>query len=374
MNKLISKTFKKIDPVKLITPVYFYYPEQLLRNIKKFQKLKKNNIEIHYAIKSNNHQHLIQSIISEKWGFDIASKEELFYLTKYNVDPSKISFSAPSKREEDIKIASLIGVKKFIFDSDFEIRKILKHTSNPILFARITAIDGNPAFDLSSKFGMNLNYFNFILKKYPNLVKGITFHVGSQNTSLKAWNNTINKVTQYIEHAKKLGSTIQYVNLGGGIPARYNGSVPDVKYFIDNIINLTAELLKQYPNLIFSIEPGRAIAANTMILVSRIINIKPYKRPPILVTDTGVFNGIIEPLEGFEYPIFTLRKSKRKKKFQVVGFSCDGHDIINRSILLPEDIQINDLIIFTYAGAYTFVYEKFHMLEYPKIKEISNNI
>jgi len=358
------------------TPYFLYFPQELESNIQEFQKFLDIDVRILYALKSNNYAPLVKRIIKKKWGFDISSKEELFYVLGMGAPPSNLSFSIPSKKASDITEASSKGVTSFVFDSEEEIKKIYRcAVAKPRLFARIESPSTKAAFDLS-KFGMSYDYFIYIVKQAKERkwnIEGISFHVGSQNLSRSAWKMALDYVAQLIMETKHYGVNITAVNVGGGIPVQYFPHFNKSDYYVDFLLRQLKAFKSNFPQTTIYIEPGRAISANTMALVSRVINYKPYKTPPMLVLDTGVFHGIIEALEHFEYPIIaTSRERSRSQTYQVVGFSCDGYDVINKKVDLPSDTRVGDLLIVTHTGAYTFVYERFHMVPYPRI-EVADN-
>ena len=218
---------------------------------------------------------------------------------------------------------------------------------------------------------MNNKYFNYILKKAKREklpIKGLTFHVGSQNSSILSWKKAFKNMELLIKNSKKQSIEILYLNIGGGIPAQYTNKIPSLQKFLIEIAKLCVKFQKKYPNIQIFAEPGRAMCANTMALITSVIDLKNYKKPSIAVLDTGVFNGIIEPIENFEYPVFLLnKKTLNEKNYSLVGFSCEGFDIIRKKVKLSNKLQIGDKLIITHAGAYTFVYKKFHMVEYPPI-------
>jgi len=361
---------------KSLTPSYHYFPEETEKNIEIFKPLPKNDIQIFYAIKANNYQPIIERFIQEGYGFDVASIEEIDYLLSLGANPDLMSFSAPTKLEEDLKIASVLGIKRFAFDSEIEFNKIIKNTKRAQLFARIATKNKDAEFNLSDKFGMTTEYYIEILKlakrkKYP--IHGLTFHVGSQNKSITSWKMALNDIEKIVHISKEYGIEIKCINLGGGVPIQYENGVKSREYYIRRIIDYKKILQRRLGIEEFIIEPGRALAATTMILLTKIVNIKPYKNPSVLVTDTSVFNGIIEPLEHFEYPVYEYNEyfkgkiSDKKKFFKIAGISCDGYDIINKRSLLPSNIKAGDYLVIPNTGAYSFVYENFHMRSYPKI-------
>ena len=379
MKELVKKTLPKEELEKLKTPEFLYFHSQTKGNIKDFRKFAKNDIEILYAIKANNYPKLIDAFVDEGYGFEIASIEELNFLLKRGADPKRISFSSPSKLVKDLKQASAKGIRYYVFDSEIEAEKIVKYVENPILIARVSTPSKHSVFDLSSKYGFDDKGFKRALRKakendWP--VKGITFHVGSQNNALGAWKQSLKKIKDFIEIADEFGFSVDYLNLGGGIPAKYNGKTRPVDYYIKGICDLVKDLRKKYDFKKVFIEPGRALSANTMVLVTEVIDIKSYKSPPIAIVDTSVFTGIIEPLEHFEYPILSLNQIyknphiKPTKFYKLGGSSCDGYDIIHRKALLPKNLDVGNKLVILYAGAYTFVYEKFHMKSYAKIADV----
>ncbi|PKN02956.1 hypothetical protein CVU76_02940 [Candidatus Dojkabacteria bacterium HGW-Dojkabacteria-1] len=357
------------------TPSYHYLPQNTEKNIKIFKSLQYSDIKIFYALKANNYEPMIRKFIEADYGFDIASRQELEYLVSLGADPTKTSFSAPTKLVEDLRYASSVGVRYYAFDTESEARKILANTKNPLLIARTVAKNKDAEFNLSDKFGMTDTYLRYIFtvakkEKWP--LHGITFHVGSQNKSINSWRTALQNIEADINDAQQLGIDIKCINLGGGIPVKYENGVKSVEFYIENIINFVRSIRRRTDIEEFIIEPGRSLSANTMVLLTKVINIKTYKSPQIVVTDLSVFNGLIEPLEHFEYPVykygkFSCKNVEKKRFYKIVGLSCDGYDIINRRCLLPADLKIGDYLIIPNAGAYSFVYENFHMRKYPEI-------
>lgn len=379
MDYLLDNFFQNRSRIELIKePTYIYFPYALKQNIREFNRLIEADVEIFYAVKANNYSKLVKELVENNFGFDIATKEELEYIINLGGDVSKITFSAPSKKSSDIEYALKAGVKYYAFDSEVEIDKICKiaHTQKITDFhlcARMAASNKDAVFNLSDKFGMTKEYFRSLMRKavrnkWP--IHGITFHVGSQNLYAGAWKKSIESSLSLINEYEELGGKIDYINLGGGIPANYNSETQDLEYYVSLLIKYVVQLRKLKPNIKVMIEPGRAMCANTMVLVCRVIDIKNYKKPPTIIVDTGVFNGMIEPLEHFEYPLYRNLYGKTDMKYyRIAGFTCEGYDVLNNRALLPKKIRLGDPVIFEFAGAYTFVYSKFHMVDYPEIKD-----
>jgi len=359
-----------------ITPYYIYYAEELEKNINDFKYLENANVQIMYAVKANNHGPLIERMIEEGYGFDVASKEELLFVNSLGADMSKVSFSSPTKLEEDLKVASDLSVPNYAFDSEQEIEKIVRLVDNPKLFARMSVYNDESMHELSGIFGMSKEYFRYIMaeankKGWP--IKGISFHVGSQNLSISSWEGALKYVRELLNIAKDSGIEISYLNIGGGIPVAYDKSVEPLSFYIEGITKQLERFKSDTGIENILIEPGRAMCANTMSVFTKIVNIKDYKNPPIVVTELSVYHGFIEPLEKLEYPVYHYESylrpelQREQKDFKVSGISCAGTDIIKNQCSLPVDVKIGDLLVIPLAGAYTFVFEKFQMKDFPKI-------
>lgn len=355
------------------TPSYHYLPKETEKNIKLFNTFLENDIEIFYAIKASNYAPLIRRFLQNRYGFDVASKEEIEYLVNMGASTENMCFSAPTKLIEDIQFASKKGVRYYAFDSEEEVKKILKYAKNPLLFARIATKNRDADFDLSDIFGMTEAYYTELLQqakrdRWP--LYGLTFHVGSQNKSIFSWYKAMDQMERLISLTREADIQIECINLGGGIPTKNKSSIKPTEYYIDSIIRQVKNLKKRTNVKRFIVEPGRALSANTMYLLTKVVNIKPYKNPPVLVTDVSVFNGLIEVLENFE---FYVQKHKSKipstenKIFKISGISCAGSDVIQKRCLLPSNTKVGDLLVVPYTGAYTFICENFHMRKFPKI-------
>lgn len=354
----------------IATPVFVFKPSELERTLDKFMAFNKDNIKVLFAMKSANHPNILQDIAQRGFGFDVATANELEYLFGQIGEKTIVSFSAPTKFEKDILLASQKGISMYVCDSEHEIRKVTANAKDPEIILRIEIPNQGSVFKLSSKFGMTADYVTRILsigKKENWNIKGFAFHVGSQNTDIESWKLAIEMSCSFANDASRLGYSIEILNMGGGIPAPYSREIGDVQKYIEAIIAGVAESKKRFEFKYYYIEPGRSIAATSMSLLTRVIDIKEFKNPPILVVDTSTFHGLIEAIEGYvKYPICLYGRNSTtfEREFRVVGFTCDGWDVIRDSVYLPGDISLGDILEIGCAGAYTYVYSNFHTVGY----------
>lgn len=357
----------------LATPYFQYFPEEVEKNIQRFNKFVDNGIDVFYAVKANNYATMIQRFVESGYGFDVASKEEIGFLMEQGARAERLCFSAPTKLVADLACASSLGIQYYAFDSEDEVEKILQHTADPLLFARIATQNEDADYDLSDIFGMSEEYFCSLLGKIKQEqwpLYGLTFHVGSQNRSISSWYAALDKMERLVRICKQYGIHIECINIGGGIPAQNHPQIKPAEYYIDRIVARLQRCKQRTGITKFIVEPGRALVANTMNLMAQVVNIKPYKNPPVLVLDVSVYLGLIEALEGFDLNVEVPDKDQRtgkKKIFKVTGLSCSGTDVIQPRCLLPADIQVGDKVVIPDAGAYTFICENFHMRKFPKV-------
>jgi ornithine decarboxylase len=357
------------------TPIFVYKQEMLEKTLDLFSSFDREKIKVLFAMKSANHPEVLCAISQRGFGFDIATANELKYLFNHIHANFEVSFSAPSKFECDINFASCNGVKMYVCDSEHEIRKVIAHAQDPEIVLRIEIPNHGSVFKLSSKFGMTADYVQHILeigRKEKWNIKGFAFHVGSQNAELDSWTIALETSCELANAATRLGYNIEILNMGGGIPAAYSsGEIGNLQKYIDHIIGSVNSAKSKFEFSRYYIEPGRSISANSMSMITKIIGYKECKTPPILVVDTSVFHGLIEAIDGsVKHPIhlYGRESTVHEKEFKVVGFTCDGWDVIRDSVYLPGDLSPNDLLEIDCAGAYSYVLRNYHLMDYAPIE------
>lgn len=337
------------------------------------ERLKKllPRVEIYYAIKSNNDRKLLQTIDGLVAGYDIASAGEYRQLRELGVEPARILYSNPVKVPSHIVETYKGGVNCYAVDSLHEIEKLMQLAPRSTVNLRLKTPDYGSKFPLSSKFGLDASHavaYATVAQDAGLQVKGLTFHVGSQSENALSWEAAIKMCSELIKEMAQKGINIEFVDLGGGLPAVYEDIAPNV----NDAVKVINRALEEYisPNIRILIEPGRYISANTSVLVTSIIGREHRTGTDWLYLDMGVFQGLIEPLEipGWKYPIFT-DKSRRgyKKSYVLTGPSCDAYDTLGSDYALPSELNVGDRLYIGAAGAYSLVYgSTFNGFEIPK--------
>jgi diaminopimelate decarboxylase len=359
----VSKIAKAVG-----TPAYIYSLKTLKRHYNAFDEAFKSvdNI-ICYSVKANSNLSVLSTFAEEGSGFDIVSGGELFRALKAGADPKKIVFSGVGKREDEIEYALKSRILLFNVESPGELRLINKVAGRLKKKAGV-AIRINPNVDAkthpyistglkSNKFGIEtkeaLGEYVYAKGRLKNLnLLGVDCHIGSQITELGPFIDALKKARTFINKLKKEGIGISYLDLGGGLGITYeNEEAPHPSKYGKAVIEGTKGL---GVTLIF--EPGRAIAGNAGILVTKVLYTKQGSKKRFVIVDAGM-NDLARPsLYGSYHGVWPVKASKkgtRRIKADIVGPICESGDFIAKDRLLPP-FKENDLIAIMSAGAYGY--------------------
>jgi len=136
------------------------------------------------------------------------------------------------------------------------------------------------------------------------------------------------------------------------LPIKHTQPIPDLSRIATDVRHALAELFP--PEVRLTMEPGRAIVGDCGILVASVIGKAKRGHENWLYLDAGVFNALMETIEGFSYELCTERPGPTKV-FTVAGPSCDSVDVMFRDLPLPE-LEVGERVYLLNAGAYTLSY------------------
>ena len=329
------------------------------------------NVELYYALKSNNDLKIVDALKDIVDGFDIASVGEYRQLIKAGVKANDMLYSNPVKVPSHIDETYVGGVRHFALDSVSEIDKLKQYAPGSDVYLRLKVSDYGSKFPLSGKFGLDPIHtvtYAAAARDAGLSVKGLAFHVGSQSENPQAWDAAFKTIGKVIKKLAKAGINIEFVDMGGGMPADYEELAVDFMQ-IAPVINAAIEAYLPKGIRVMA-EPGRFISANSSVLVTSVIGREHRRGTDWLYLDMGVFQGLLEPLEmSWKYPIFNKSHTADayKKEFVLTGPSCDAYDTLGLDYLLPADINVGDRLYIGAVGAYSLVYgSNFNGFEVPK--------
>jgi diaminopimelate decarboxylase len=189
-------------------------------------------------------------------------------------------------------------------------------------------------------------------RKFPHLdLAGIHLHIGSQILKASPFAAAIRKAIALAKKARRWGVTVRYLNIGGGLGIVYHRETPQTaQAFASRIL----PLLKN-SSLKLILEPGRFIAGNSGILLTRVVTLKENGRKRFAVVDAGM-NDLIRPSLYGAYHEMVLSGGAARRgrlRYDVVGPVCESGDFFAKDRLLPR-LARGDLLAILGAGAYGF--------------------
>ncbi|MFH1287217.1 MAG: type III PLP-dependent enzyme [bacterium] len=341
-----AKTYIK----KFGSPVLLLSKNQVKENYRTLKKYLPS-VDFYYAVKSNPNVELLKAVKEIDGFFDLASAGEIKILKKLGVPASKCIYTHPIKKKEDIKYALDYGVKLFIIDNEYEIAKLKKFKKDLDVLVRISISNPDCPVDLSLKFGAEPKDALDLIKKAHNegiSVKGISFHVGSQNMNAYKYVEALEYCKDIFKLAALEGIDFEILDIGGGFPVSYTKNVMPVDYSC-NIIKSYLE--KNFQNFRFIAEPGRFISAASMTLVVSVVGKSKRNGVCWYYIDDGLYSTFSgKVFDACDYKIL-CEKSGEPTPCVIAGPTCDSFDIVYKNILLPE-LDIGDILIFPNMGSY----------------------
>jgi ornithine decarboxylase len=314
--------------------------------------------EILYAVKTNPHPLIIQTLINSGINqFDVASIDEIKQIRNFS-QSAKCSFMHTVKSPESIKEAYFkYGIKTFSLDTKDEFIKIIKNTNNAKdleLFVRVAVSNEHAEIDLTKKFGALSSEALGLLRLAKQYAKevGLSFHVGSQCMHPISYIKGIAEIGNIIKKTKIIPD---YINVGGGFPTIYPDLIPQnlMKYFNEIQKGLENLKLKKMPKIIC--EPGRALVAESG---STIVRVNLRKKKNLYIND-GTYGTLFDAgTPNIVFPSKMIKEtsnkiiSKKLTTFNFFGPTCDSMDYMNGPFILPNNIRENDYIELGQLGAY----------------------
>lgn len=333
---------------------------------------------IYYAVKANPAREVLTLLRDRGANFDIASIYELDMVSDIGVTPDRVSYGNTIKKRQDVRAFYERGVRMYASDSEADLRMIAEEAPGSRVYVRILTEGTHTAdWPLSRKFGCQneMALELLVLAKALGLDPyGISFHVGSQQRDIGAWDSAIAKVKSIFERLREEhGIELKMINLGGGFPANYLDKTNELGTYAEKITHfLKEDFGDQLPQII--LEPGRSLLSNAGVLVSEVVLISKKSHTALerwVFTDVGKFSGLIETMdEAIKFPIYTERQGELDRCV-IAGPTCDSADIMyeHYSYGLPVDLTIGDRMYWLTAGAYTTTYSAVCFNGFPPLKD-----
>jgi len=319
---------------------------------------------IFYAVKANPAAPVLQRLVTLASNFDAASWEEVEACLDAGAAPDAISFGNTIKKVSAIQRAFERGVSLYAFDSAEELAKLAKYAPGARVYCRLLVENKGADWPLSRKFGTTIENARELMLRAGDLgldPYGLSFHVGSQQTTTRAYEAAIGKVAMLFTDLTEAGVNLRMMNLGGGFPTRYRDAVPEIDTFGDAIMQaMTAHFGNALPEIL--IEPGRFIVGDAGVVSAEVVLVsRRDPKDPVrwVYLDIGRFGGLAETEgEAMKYRIVTPHDGSKMGPVAIAGPTCDGADIMyeKSNYRLPLALTSGDRVELLSTGAYVTTY------------------
>ena len=347
------------------TPVYVYSRATLERHARVFRDALSGieNPHIAFAVKSNPNLAVLRVLASMGYGADVVSGGELTRALKAGMKPEDIVFSGVGKTHAELLQGLEAGIGQFNIESEeegYELAAIAKrHGTRAACALRVNPdVDARTHEKISTgkrenKFGVPLDRAADIYARLAQEegldMRGVAVHIGSQLVDLEPLETAFGKVGALIEELREQGCNVTHADLGGGlgVPYKAGEELPSPAEYGD----MVARVAKGWGvQLMF--EPGRVIAGNAGILLTRVIRSKRSGNgPPFVVVDAAM-NDLARPaMYGAWHDFDAVEPTGDRMTAHIVGPICETGDTfaMDREC---DALAAGDLAVFRTAGAY----------------------
>ena len=362
------------------TPSYVYSRATLERHWHAFDDAFSSlQHKVCYAVKANSNLAVLNVLARLGSGFDIVSAGELARVLAAGGQASQAVFSGVGKTIAEIKYALEQGVRCFNVESIPELERINNIAGELGLKAPIS-IRVNPDVDAQThpyistglkenKFGIAIEYAESVYlqaQKMANIeITGVDCHIGSQLTSVSPFVDALQRVLDLVDRLAELDIHLSHLDIGGGLGITYDDEVPPTPAeYAAVLMPLLADR-----DLEILLEPGRAIAGNAGVLLTRIEYLKPTEGRKFAIVDAAM-NDLLRPaLYQSWQAIQPVVKSQTEPEthYDIVGPVCETGDFLGKDRLLA--IKAGDLLVVHSAGAYGFTMSSNYNSR-PRVAEI----
>ncbi len=344
------------------TPFYCYSGAALEENYRAFAQAFPGDALIAFSVKANGNLAVLKTLAALGSGADVVSGGELKKALAAGVAPGRIVFSGVGKTKDEMRAGLESGICQFNVESEPEL-EILNETAAALGVRAPVAIRLNPDVDArthakiatggaETKFGIPVSRARQAYAhaaRLPGLrIVGVDMHIGSQITEKAPFAAAFSRLAETIRMLRAEGHEIASADVGGGLGVAYGAGLPlPLKDYAAAVARALDGL-----KLRLILEPGRAIAAEAGVLVSRVLYAKEGESRSFLVLDAGMNDFLRPALYDAYHEIVPLNEpGPARAVYDVVGPVCETADIFARQRTLPV-LKAGDLVAILSAGAY----------------------
>ncbi|ELV8595476.1 diaminopimelate decarboxylase [Vibrio fluvialis] len=347
------------------TPLYVYSRATLERHWHAFDKSVGDHPHlVCYAVKANSNLGVLNTLARLGSGFDIVSAGELERVVAAGGNPAKVVFSGVGKTAAEMKRALELNIKCFNVESEPELERLNQVAGEMGVKAPIS-LRINPDVDAKThpyiSTGLRDNKFGIAFDRAPHVyrlaqrlenisIHGIDCHIGSQLTAIEPFIDATDRLLALIDRLKAEGINIKHLDVGGGLGVVYRDELPPQP---SEYAKALLSRLANHQDLELIFEPGRAIAANAGVLLTRVEFLKHTEHKNFAIIDAAM-NDLMRPAlyQAWQDIVPVSPREGAALTYDLVGPVCETGDFLgkDRSLVLKQ----GDLLAVRSAGAYGF--------------------
>lgn len=348
------------------TPLYVYSRATLERHWHAFDKSVGDHPHlVCYAVKANSNLGVLNTLARLGSGFDIVSGGELERVVAAGGDPAKVVFSGVGKTAAEMKRALELNIKCFNVESEPELAR-LNQVAGELGVTAPVSLRINPDVDAKThpyistglrdnKFGITFDRAADVYRLAQSMdnivVHGIDCHIGSQLTEIDPFIDATDRLLALIDSLKAEGIHIKHLDVGGGLGVVYRDELPPQP---SEYAKALLARLENHQDLELIFEPGRAIAANAGLLLTRVEFLKHTEHKNFAIIDAAM-NDLMRPAlyQAWQDIVPVAPRDGSALTYDLVGPVCETGDFLGKDRALV--LEQGDLLAVRSAGAYGFV-------------------
>ena len=346
------------------TPVYVYSRATLTRHARVFRDALAplGDPHIAFAVKANPNLAVLRVLANEGYGADVVSGGELDRALAAGMRPADIVFSGVGKTHAELLHGLATGIGQFNIESEeegYELAAIARRLGKTAACAlRINPdVDARTHAKISTgkrenKFGVPIDralaIYELLTQEDGLQMRGVAVHIGSQLGDLAPMEEAFRKVGALVSDLRGAGCSVTHVDLGGGlgVPYKANENYPSPADYGAMVARASEGW-----DVKLTFEPGRVIAGNAGVLLTRVIRVKRGVERPFVVVDAAM-NDLARPaMYGAWHDIEAVEPRGNEMTAHIVGPICETGDTFATDRRC-DALEAGDLAVFRTAGAY----------------------
>lgn len=357
-----------VEKFREIQTPFYYYDTNLLRNTLNEvnrEAGKYENFHVHYAIKANANDKVLNIIREAGLGADCVSGGEINAAIKAGFSTDKIVYAGVGKSDWEINLGLDNNIFCFNVESVPELQVInelaaAKNKIASVAFRINPNVGAHTHANITTglaenKFGISMEDMDKVIDMAQNMPNvrfiGLHFHIGSQILDMGDFVALCNRINELQDKLAKRHIIVDHINVGGGLGIDYQHpnrqSIPDFASYFE----CYNKHLKRHSKQTIHFELGRSIVGQCGSLITKVLYVKQGSFKQFAIVDAGMTDLIRPALYQAYHKIENITSEMACETYDIVGPICESSDVFAKAIDLNK-VQRNDLIAIRSAGAY----------------------